>query len=147
MAAPQRPFFPQPNTFQAPRGGGRTVLAVGRRVLVTCPASGNGRVTLANANGTTVLATLPDGAEVEILAWQPRGPGGTRYWIRSRDDVNGWVAADNLRAPEPPPRAATAPTPPPTGAPKGSTKAVPPRAVTPRRASTTPPTKPTRKAK
>ena len=143
MAAPQRPFFPQPNTFQAPRGGGRTVLAVGRRVFVTCPGNANGRVTLANANGTTVLGTLPDGVEVEILAWQPRGPGGTRYWVRSSDDVNGWVAAENLRAPEPPPRAAAAaPTPPPASAPRASA-----RAVTPRRSGKTAPTKPTRKAR
>jgi len=143
MAAPQRPFFPQPNTFQAPRGGGRTVLAVGRRVLVTCPGSANGRVTLGNANGTAALATLPDGAEVEILAWQPRGPGGTRYWIRSSDDVNGWVAAENLRAPEPPPRAvAPEPAPPAASSPRGSAKV-----VAARRSSNTPPAKPSRKAR
>jgi len=100
MAVPQRPFFPQP----APRGrSGGSVLAVGRRVLVSCPSGATGRATLTDPKGAS-LATLPHGAEVEILGWQPRGAGGTRYWIRSSEwDVEGWVAGDSLRAPTPPP--------------------------------------------
>jgi hypothetical protein len=101
MAVPQRPFFPQPPART--RGGG-SVLAVGRRVLVSCPGGATGRATLTDAKGTTPLATLPHGAEVEILGWQPRGASGTRYSIRSSESgVEGWVGGDSLRAPAPPP--------------------------------------------
>src|SRR6266566_2804933 len=101
MAVPQRPFFPQPPART--RGGG-SVLAVGRRVLVSCPGGATGRATLTDAKGTTPLATLPHGAEVEILGWQPRGASGTRYSIRSSESgVEGWVGGDGLRAPAPPP--------------------------------------------
>src|SRR5213078_1676580 len=58
--------------------------------------------------GTTPLATLPHGAEVEILGWQPRGASGTRYSIRSSESgVEGWVGGDSLRAPAPPPPSET----------------------------------------
>src|SRR3989454_6908448 len=105
MAVPQRPFFPQPPTRT--RGGG-SVLAVGRRVLVSCPSGATGRATLTDAKGTTPLATLPHGAEVEILGWQPRGAGGTRYSIRSSEaGREGWVRGESLRAPAPPPPSET----------------------------------------
>ena len=106
MDVPQRPFFPQTPTRT--RGGG-AVLAVGRRVLVSCPSGTTGHATLTDAKGTTPLATLPHGAEVEILGWQPRGAGGTRYSIRSSESgVEGWVGGESLRAPVPPPPPATA---------------------------------------
>jgi hypothetical protein len=106
MAVPQRPFFPQPPART--RGAG-AVLAVGRRVLVSCPSGVSGRATLTDAKGTTPLAPLPHGAEVEILGWQPRGAGGTRYSIRSSESgVEGWVAGESLRAPAPPPPSETA---------------------------------------
>src|SRR6266571_3182420 len=106
MAVPQRPFFPQPPART--RGGG-SVLAVGRRVLVSCPGGATGRATLTDAKGTTPLATLPHGAEVEILGWQPRGASGTRYSIRSSESgIEGWVGGDSLRAPAPPPPSETA---------------------------------------
>jgi len=105
MAVPQRPFFPQPPPRT--RGGG-SILAVGRRVLVSCPSGAAGRATLTDAKGTTPLATLPHGAEVEILGWQPRGAGGTRYSIRaSESGVEGWVLGESLRAPAPPPPSET----------------------------------------
>jgi len=105
MAVPQRPFFPQPPART--RGGG-SVLAVGRRVLVSCPGGATGRATLTDAKGTTPLATLPHGTEVEILGWQPRGANGTRYSIRSSESgVEGWVGGESLRAPAPPPPSET----------------------------------------
>jgi hypothetical protein len=77
-------------------------------VFVTCGNAQRG-VTLTDGTGDTALGTLVDGAEVEILAWQPRGPGGTRYRIRPvAGVVEGWVGATNLRAPvtpDPPPAA------------------------------------------
>ncbi len=100
MAVQQRPFFPQPPGRSRSAGA---VLAVGRRVLVSCPSGATGRATLTDAKGTTPLATLPHGAEVEILGWQPRGAGGTRYSIRSNESgVEGWVGGESLRAPPPP---------------------------------------------
>jgi hypothetical protein len=97
MTVPQRPLFPRP-TPRA-RGGG-SVLAVGRRVLVKCPSGATGRATLTDVKGATPLATLPHGAEVEILGWQPRHAGGTRYWIRSAEQgVEGWVGGENLCVP------------------------------------------------
>jgi len=106
MAVPQRPFFPQPPGRSRSAGA---VLAVGRRVLVSCPSGATGRATLTDAKGTTPLATLPHGAEVEILGWQPRGAGGTRYSIRSSESgVEGWVGGESLRAPAPPPAPVTA---------------------------------------
>src|SRR2546428_12767481 len=105
MAVPQRPFSPQPPGRT--RGSG-SVLAVGRRVLVSCRGGATGRATLTDAKGTTPLATLPHGAEVEILGWQPRGASGTRYSIRSSESgVEGWVGGDSLRAPAPPPPSET----------------------------------------
>ncbi len=100
MTVPQRPSFPR----QTPRtrGSGGSILAVGRRVLVSCPDGGAGRATLTDVKGSTALATLPHGAEVEILGWQPRHAGGTRYWIRSSErSVEGWVAGESLSAPAP----------------------------------------------
>src|SRR2546422_1312954 len=121
MPVPQRPLFPRP-TPRA-RGGG-SVLAVGRRVLVRCPSGATGRATLTDVKGATPLATLPHGAEVEILGWQPRHSGGTRYWIRSSErGVEGWVGGESLSAPAPPP------SPPP---------AVVVRAVSPSAASSSP---------
>jgi hypothetical protein len=75
------------------------VLSVGRRVFVNCPTSPGRRVTLTDAAGKAATESLADGAEVEILAWRPRGAGGTRYHVQStRGELHGWLAADNLRA-------------------------------------------------
>ena len=117
MAAPQRPFFPQSHGVQPQRPRSTTpILAVGHRVLVSCPGNGTRGVTLTDSDGTTPLATVVDGAEVEIVAWQPRGAGGTRYRIKATSGgMQGWLAAANLRArplPPPPPRpVATPPVP------------------------------------
>ena len=105
MAIPQRPFFPQSNAGNPSRQQpSLPILAVGRRVLVNGNGDRSRRVTLTDPTGTTATGLLADGTEVEILAWQPRGAGGTRYRIRATTgDVQGWLAAANLRPPPPPP--------------------------------------------
>jgi hypothetical protein len=131
MAAPQRPFFPQSHGVQPPRARSSTpVLAVGHRVLVSCPGNGAHGVTLTDSDGTTPVATLADGAEVEIVAWQPRGAGGTRYRIKATSGgLQGWLAAANLRPrplpPEPPRPVVTPPAP--TRAPAPQATAAPRR--------------------
>ena len=105
----------QPPRFPAvrPARAARPVLSVGRRVLVNCPRD-EGRVALTDAFGNGGAGSLPDGAEVEILAWRPRGPSGARYQVQStRDGLEGWVSADHLRAPA----ALAPPSPEPTPAP------------------------------
>ena len=94
MPFSQRPFRPKPS----PRID-RAVLAVGRRVYVACPSDMFTGATLTNEAGTSPLASLADGTEVDILAWRPRGSSGTRYRVRSaRDGLEGWLPAGNLRA-------------------------------------------------
>ena len=103
----QPPRFPtaRPSRASSP------VLSVGRRVVVRCTRE-EGSVALTDALGTTDAGSLPDGAEVEILAWRPRGPGGARYQVQStRDRLEGWVSADHLRAPAALARAAAEPQP------------------------------------
>jgi hypothetical protein len=74
------------------------ILAVGWRVVVTCPGGGSNCVTLTDMEGTTPLATVADGLEVEILAWQPFGAGGIRYRVLSvKGGVEGWLGAASLR--------------------------------------------------
>ncbi|MCW5889352.1 MAG: hypothetical protein KIT14_02245 [bacterium] len=66
--------------------------------------------------------TLDEGTVVDIVAWKPRGSGGTRYRIRCTDDAGceGWVGSANLAAiPTPPPRPRVLP--PATATPKGVT--------------------------
>jgi hypothetical protein len=75
------------------------VLAVGRRVFVHCPSPSNGRTFLLDDAGNPAATSLPDGTEVEIVAWRPRGGGGLRYRVQSTQDrIEGWLAADSLRA-------------------------------------------------
>ena len=89
-----------------------TILSIGRRAYVNC----RGRVALADDDGRLSENSLADGAEVEIVAWRPRGAGGTRYRVHARQGGHeGWLAADALRhtaaavanepAPEPKPTA------------------------------------------
>lgn len=78
-----------------------TVWAVGSRVFVNCPGE-RGRLvglTVSEDAGSRPVGTLGDGVEVEVLAWRPRGAGGTRYRVRAcGDEVAGWVATHDLRA-------------------------------------------------
>ena len=80
------------------------MLGVGSRVLVT---SGNGRsdqVTLTDDSGTSQLATVASGAEVEIVAWRPRRGGDTRYRVVTTNDrIEGWLGAASLQPRQLPP--------------------------------------------
>jgi hypothetical protein len=61
-------------------------------------------VTLTDRNGTTTVASVAAGTEVEILAWQPFGVGGTRYRVlAAKDGSEGWLGAANVKARELPP--------------------------------------------
>jgi hypothetical protein len=77
----------------------RLVLAVGQRAFVHAPDGTSRLVSLTNGDGIPGATVLTDGAEVEVLAWRPRGSTGTRYRIRHRSDggADGWVAAEELR--------------------------------------------------
>jgi len=76
-----------------------TVWAVGRRVFVHCPNGFARGVDLTiSEDGETLAGSLLDGSEVEVLAWRPRGASGTRYRVRARDGVVGWLATNELRA-------------------------------------------------
>jgi hypothetical protein len=95
------------------------VLSVGRRVFINCPGDPSRRVTVTDDTDAAAW-TAVDGAEVEIVAWRPRGSAGTRYRVQSTDDRReGWLTADFLRAvrsPEapvvtPPPAARAEPAP------------------------------------
>jgi hypothetical protein len=74
------------------------VLAIGQRVFVHCVGDRNGSVVLADEAGKALRSTLADGVEVEVVAWRPRGSGGTRYRVRAAGDgTDGWVHSSNLR--------------------------------------------------
>lgn len=122
MSTPQRPVFP--SRIPRPRNSGSDgpVLAVGHRATIRSAGPGTKGATLTDENGTTALVTLDEGTVVDIVAWKPRGSGGTRYRIRCTDDEarEGWVGSANLAAiPAPPPRPRVLP--PATATPKGVT--------------------------
>jgi hypothetical protein len=103
-------FYPSRNR-SVPRSPRSTpAFAVGQRVFVDSTGNPSGSVALGDERGNVLSAvTLADGVEVEVLAWRPRGAGGTRYRVRVPDGAGGWLPADNLRrtavplpAPEPP---------------------------------------------
>jgi len=74
------------------------VFAIGRRVFVTCAAPPVTRVTLTDETGQGTRGSLRDGVEVEIVAWRPHGPQGTRYLVRAASKgVEGWLAAAEVR--------------------------------------------------
>jgi hypothetical protein len=50
------------------------------------------------------VATVAHGVEVEILAWQPRRAADPRYRVRTtKDGLEGWLEAANLKPIELPP--------------------------------------------
>src|SRR5262245_49376845 len=127
MPVPRGPRFPTYTDVRPPSPKDRPVLGVGSRVTVI---SGNGRsdrVTLTDDSGTSMLATVAHGVEVEIVAWRPGRGGDTRYRVCTTGDrVEGWLAAGSLQ----PRRLAPAPKPAPA--------AVPAAVVSPRRAPVRP---------
>ena len=91
-------------------GGATPVLAVGQRVFVHCGTDRPGSVLLADENGVPSRSSLADGVEVEVVAWRPRGAGGTRYRVRAgADGTDGWLHASNLRISRVPPPVSDAP--------------------------------------
>jgi hypothetical protein len=105
MPLPRGPRYP---TFAGVRPPAtpkdRAVLAVGWRVVVTCRNGGSDRVTLTDDSGTSALATVADGVEVEIVAWRPRRGGDTRYRVVStKGGVEGWLGAASLQPRQLPP--------------------------------------------
>ena len=75
------------------------VFAVGRQAYVNCSQGLDGGVALTDDANANVVATVPDGTPVEILAWRPRGSGATRYHVRSAGNgLEGWIAVGNLRS-------------------------------------------------
>jgi hypothetical protein len=110
MPVPRGPHYP---TFPGVRPSppkGDPVLGVGSRVVVTGRGAGSGRVGLMDDSGTSTVATIAEGAEVEILAWRPRRGGETRYRVvPTNGGVEGWLGAASLqpRPPSPSPSPAT----------------------------------------
>src|SRR5215467_1420980 len=89
---PVFPAAPPPSDSKTQR-----VLGVGWRVIVRSHG-GEQRVTLTDETGTNALATVADGAEVEILAWRPHRGGDTRYRVVSTGGgVEGWLGGASLR--------------------------------------------------
>ena len=131
MPLPRGPRFPMFAGVRLPSSPkDPPVLGVGRRVVVTCRKNGSDRVTLTDENGTSALATVADGVEVEILAWRPRRGGDTRYRVVSTSGgIEGWLGAASLKPREP------------ALAPKIATAAPPARLALPTR---TPPGEPQR---
>jgi hypothetical protein len=93
------------------RGAG-AIFAIGRHVHVACPAASTSGVTVTDDSGATAHGKLHDGAEVEIIAWRPRGTLGTRYLVRSPlHGIEGWLGAGELRRSRvQPPAVGTAPS-------------------------------------
>lgn len=93
------PFIPSRQRAVRPAGRVKVVLAVGQRAFVNRPADTSRPVWLTDERGVPAADALSDGAEVEIIAWRPRGSTGTRYRVRTHSDgSDGWLAADELRA-------------------------------------------------
>src|SRR4029077_9306480 len=100
MALPPRPR----STSVLPRATGAAagIFAIGQRAMVHGGPGSRG-APLTSDDGSTVIGTLPEGAEVDIVAWRPRGAGGTRYRVRSSGaSLEGWVGSANLAARPPP---------------------------------------------
>jgi hypothetical protein len=87
-----------------------TVFPIGRRVFVACTGASLTRVTLTDDSGETPRGSLRDGAEVEIVAWRPHGPRGTRYLVRAASKaLEGWLGAAEVRGSKTKPAAAIRP--------------------------------------
>jgi len=91
-------FGPGPIRRPSPVRVRDSVFAVGGQAYVACTPNLDGRVALTDDANANVVATVVDGTEVEILAWRPRGSGGTRYRVRSaHNGQEGWIPVMNLR--------------------------------------------------
>jgi hypothetical protein len=74
------------------------VFPIGRRVFVACTAAPPTPVILTDDSGHLARGSLRDGVEVEIVAWRPHGPQGTRYLVRAESKgLEGWLGATEVR--------------------------------------------------
>jgi hypothetical protein len=65
-------------------------------LFVNCPDGREHRASLFDDKGT-LLGSLIDGAELEVVGWMPRG-AATRYHVRATHTaLSGWIDAANLR--------------------------------------------------
>jgi hypothetical protein len=100
MVAPRGSFFPPFTRIESSRGPKEAVLPIGSRAIVR-PL---GAVTLTAENGSTVLASMKAGVEVEITAWRPRRSGPALYRVRARNGgEEGWTTSASLERLPPPP--------------------------------------------
>ena len=77
-------------------GNAGPIFGVGRQLFVNCPGGPEDRTAVFDDKGA-VLGSLIDGAEVEVVAWVPRGTA-TRYFIRAtHSELSGWLPSVNLR--------------------------------------------------
>ena len=98
MRFPRGPGYVSVGFRPSPEAKERPTLSVGSRVLVAARGGSDRGVALTDDGGTSVVATLPDGTEVEVLAWRPRRGGDTRYLVAPRGGPEGWLGASCLRA-------------------------------------------------
>jgi len=97
MAAPRGSFSPPFTRIEPARGPKEAVLPVGWHVVLRTPPGGGDRVTLTAEDGTTALATVKSGVEVEITAWRPRRAGPALYRVRTKGGgKEGWATASHL---------------------------------------------------
>jgi len=122
MRFPRGPGYVSVGFRPSPDAKERPTLSIGSRVLVTARTGGDRRVALTDDAGTSVVATVPDGTEVEVLAWRPRRGGDTRYLVAPPGGPEGWLGASCLRprpVAVPPKRVQVAPASPPVAPPAG----------------------------
>src|SRR5262245_66636460 len=94
VVAPRGSFSQSFNRLEPSRVPKEPILAVGWRVVVRSQPGMVDGVILTDEDGTTRLATVRPGAEVEITAWRPRRAAPALYRVRTRDGrQEGWVSA------------------------------------------------------
>ena len=92
------PFYRAPLRVPARPRVRVDVFAVGRRVYIAGAAGRFAHATLTD-DGERPLASLPDGAEVTVVAWRPGWAGTTRYCVRVTDSgLEGWLPVGDLRS-------------------------------------------------
>jgi len=97
MRFPRGPGYVSVGFRPSPEAKERPTLSVGSRVLVAARGGSDRGVSLTDDSGTSIVATVPDGTEVEVLAWRPRRGGDTRYLVAPRGGPEGWLGASCLR--------------------------------------------------
>lgn len=90
------PFPARSPRSSTSRGDAGPVFGVGRQLFIDCPGGREDRTPLHDDKGS-VVGSLIDGSEVEVVAWMPRGTA-TRYLVRAtHSEISGWIGVTNLR--------------------------------------------------